>query len=260
MSFNKPIHRIAIVGTGVIGASWAAQYLARGFDVVATDPAPNAEANLRKYVDEAWGQLEAIGLSPGASRDRLTFTSDMKEALAQADLVQENAPERPEFKMKLFADMDAATPADSIIASSSSGITPSVMQSKCKHPERVLVGHPFNPPHIIPLVEVVGGTKTAPEAIQTGNGVLRVDRQEADSLAEGASGPCGEPPASGALSRDALPHRAGRAERRRHGCCRLLRTGTSLGRHGSEPAVASRRRRRRNQALHGSPRWIRWPA
>jgi carnitine 3-dehydrogenase len=166
MSLNKPIHRIAIVGTGVIGASWAAQYLARGFDVVATDPAPDAEANLRKYVNEAWGQLEAIGLSPGASRDRLSFSSDMKEALARADLVQENAPERPEFKIKLFADMDDATPADSLIASSSSGITPSVMQSKCKHPERVLVGHPFNPPHIIPLVEVVGGTKTAPEALQ----------------------------------------------------------------------------------------------
>src|SRR6266581_9283206 len=166
MSFNKPIHRIAIVGTGVIGASWAAQYLARGFDVVATDPAPNAEASLRKYVDEAWGQLEAIGLSPSATRDRLTFTPDMKAALAQADLVQENAPERPEFKIKLFADMDDATPVDSIIASSSSGITPSVMQSKCKHPERVVVGHPFNPPHIIPLVEVVGGTKTSPEAIQ----------------------------------------------------------------------------------------------
>jgi 3-hydroxyacyl-CoA dehydrogenase len=90
----------------------------------------------------------------------------MKAALAQADLVQENAPERPEFKMKLFADMDDATPLDSIIASSSSGITPSVMQSKCKRPERVLVGHPFNPPHIIPLVEVVGGAKTSPDAIQ----------------------------------------------------------------------------------------------
>jgi carnitine 3-dehydrogenase len=166
MSFDKPIHRIAIVGTGVIGASWAAQYLARGFHVVATDPAPNAEANLRKYVDEAWGQLDAIGLSPGATRDRLSFTSDMKEALANADLVQENAPERPEFKIKLFADMDDATPVDSLIASSSSGITPSVMQSKCKHAERVLVGHPFNPPHIIPLVEVVGGSKTAPEAIR----------------------------------------------------------------------------------------------
>ena len=166
MSFEKPIRRVAVVGTGVIGASWAAQYLARGLDVVATDPAPDAEANLRKYVDEAWEQLEEIGLSAGASRDRLTFTKDMGQALAQADFVQENGPERPDFKMKLFADMDEATPVDSILASSSSGITPSVMQSDCKHPERVIVGHPFNPPHIIPLVEVVGGTKTSPEAIQ----------------------------------------------------------------------------------------------
>ena len=166
MSFEKPIHRIAIVGTGVIGASWAAQYLARGFDVVATDPGPNAEANLLKYVDEAWEQLKVVGLSQGASRNRLSFTTDMKEALARADFVQENAPERPDFKMKLFADMEATLPVDSIIASSSSGITPSVMQTKCKHPERVLLGHPFNPPHIIPLVEVVGGAKTAPEAIK----------------------------------------------------------------------------------------------
>ena len=107
-----------------------------------------------------------LGLSSSASRDRLYFTTDMKEALAAADFVQENAPERPDFKIKLFADMDDATPPDSIIASSSSGITPRVMQSKCKRPERVLVGHPFNPPHIIPLVEVVGGTKTSPEAVQ----------------------------------------------------------------------------------------------
>jgi len=166
MSYNKPIRRIAIVGTGVIGASWAAEYLARGFDVIATDPAPNAEANLRKYIDEAWKDLTNIGLSKGASRDRLTFTTDMKKALSQADLVQENGPERPDFKMKLYAEMDEITPVYSLLASSSSGITPSVIQSKCKHPERVVIGHPFNPPHIIPLVEVVGGSKTAPDAIQ----------------------------------------------------------------------------------------------
>jgi 3-hydroxyacyl-CoA dehydrogenase len=166
MSFDKPIRCVAVVGTGVIGASWAAQYLAQGLDVIATDPAPNAEDNLRKYVDEAWEQLEQIGLSPGASRDRLSFTKDSKQALAKADLVQENGPERPDFKIKLFADMDEVTPVDSLIASSSSGITPSVMQSACNHPERVIVGHPFNPPHIIPLVEVVGGTKTSPDAIQ----------------------------------------------------------------------------------------------
>jgi carnitine 3-dehydrogenase len=166
MSYDKPIHRVAIVGTGVIGASWAAQYLARGFDVVATDPAPNAETNLRKYVADAWPALTTIGLSPGAAQERLRFTPNMKEALSQADFVQENGPERPDFKIKLFADMDDATPPDSLIASSSSGITMSVMQSKCAHPERCVVGHPFNPPHIIPLVEVVGGTKTAPEAIE----------------------------------------------------------------------------------------------
>jgi carnitine 3-dehydrogenase len=165
MSFDKPIRRIAIVGTGVIGASWAAQYLARGFDVVATDPAPNAEANLRKYVDDAWVVLNSIGLSPGASRDRLEFTPDMKKALTSADFVQENGPERVDFKIKLYADMDAVTPLDSLIASSSSTLTMSVVQSKCEHPERCVIGHPFNPPHVMPLVEVVGGAKTAPAAI-----------------------------------------------------------------------------------------------
>jgi carnitine 3-dehydrogenase len=163
---SKPIERVAIVGTGVIGASWAAYYLAHGFDVVATDPGPNAEANLRKYVDDAWESLIAVGLSSGASRDRLSFTSDMKEAVAKADFVQENAPERPDFKIKLFADLDDATPADSIIASSSSGITMDVIQSGCKRPERCVIGHPFNPPHIIPLVEVVGGAKTSEETIK----------------------------------------------------------------------------------------------
>ena len=165
MPLNTPIHRIAIVGTGVIGASWAAYYLARGFEVIATDPAPNAEANLRSYVADAWPALAKAGLSAGASRDRLTFTADMHGALAKADFVQENAPERPEFKIKLFAEMDAVTPTESIIASSSSGITMDVMQSQCKHPERCVIGHPFNPPHIIPLVEVVGGAKTSDAVI-----------------------------------------------------------------------------------------------
>ncbi len=166
MSLDKPIRRIAIVGTGVIGASWAALYLAKGFDVVATDPAPNAEADLRLYIDNAWHALSVLGLSPKASPEHLEFTRDMKQALSNADFVQENGPERAEFKIKLFADMDEATPVDSIIASSSSGLTMSVMQSACKHPERCVIGHPFNPPHLIPLVEIVGGEKTSPEAIQ----------------------------------------------------------------------------------------------
>ena len=166
MAKNKEIRNVAIVGTGVIGASWAALYLARGLNVTATDPAPNAEANLRKYIDAAWKDLTVVGLSPSASRDHLKFTTDLKQALRDADLVQENGPERKEFKIKLFADMDAATPPDSIIASSSSGLTMSVMQSACKHPERCVIGHPFNPPHVVPLVEVVAGEKTSPETVQ----------------------------------------------------------------------------------------------
>src|ERR1700683_980385 len=166
MSKNKQIRNIAIVGTGVIGASWAAVYLARGFNVTATDPGPNAEDNLRKFIDAAWKDLTIIGLSPNASRDHLRFTTDMKQALADADFVQENSPERQDFKIKLFADMDAATPENSIIASSSSGLTMSVMQSACKHPERCVTGHPFNPPHVIPLVEVVAGAKTSPQTVE----------------------------------------------------------------------------------------------
>src|SRR6266542_6857084 len=166
MANKKEIRNVAIVGTGVIGASWAALYLARGLNVIATDPAPNAELNLRRYVDNAWKDLTALGLSPNASRDHLQFTLDMKQALSEADFVQENGPERQEFKIKLFADMDAALPPDAIIASSSSGLTMSVMQSDCKHPERCVIGHPFNPPHVVPLVEVVAGAKTAPETVQ----------------------------------------------------------------------------------------------
>ena len=165
MTYEKYIKRIGIVGTGVIGASWAAQYLAKGFDVVATDPAPNAEAALRAYVDRAWSDLDTIGLSPGASRDRLTFTRNLDEALADADFVQENGPDRPELKQKLFAQIDSATPCDSIIASSSSGLTMSVIQAQCTNPERTVIGHPFNPPHVIPLVEVVAGARTSPDAI-----------------------------------------------------------------------------------------------
>src|ERR1700741_2987422 len=166
MAKSREVKNVAIVGTGLIGASWAALYLARGFNVVATDPAPNAEANLRKFIDAAWKDLLVIGLSPNASLDHLKFTTDMKKALADADLVQENGPERQDFKIKLFADMDAATPEDSIIASSSSGLTMSVMQSACKYPERCVIGHPFNPPHIVPLVEVVAGAETSAETVE----------------------------------------------------------------------------------------------
>jgi len=163
---NTQIRNIAIVGTGLIGASWAAQYLARGLDVIATDPAPNAEANLRKSVDEAWDLLTVVGLASGATRNRLTFTADMKEAVSTADFVQESVPERAVLKAKVFAQMDEVAPPHAILASSASGITMDIIQSNCKHPERCVIGHPFNPPHVIPLVEVVGGAKTSEAAIE----------------------------------------------------------------------------------------------
>jgi len=167
MFADQPIHRIAIVGTGVIGASWAALFLAHGLEVIATDPAPNAEENLREYIDNAWPALEQLGLSSGASKKRLSFTAKLSDALQQGvDLVQENGPERPDFKVKLFADMDALTPETTILASSSSGIPIGVSQSSCKHPERCVIGHPFNPPHLIPLVEVVGSEKTSSATIE----------------------------------------------------------------------------------------------
>src|ERR1700688_73903 len=167
MSNNKPIHRVAIIGTGVIGASWTALFLANGLEVVATDVAPNAEAALKRFVEAAWPALERLGLAPGASQSKLTFTADLLAAVKGADLVQENGPERIDFKKKLYGQLDELLPADVIIASSSSGLTMSEIQSGCpSHPERCVIGHPFNPPHLVPLVEIVGGAKTSEATIR----------------------------------------------------------------------------------------------
>jgi 3-hydroxyacyl-CoA dehydrogenase len=166
MKNDSEVRRVAIVGTGVIGASWAACFLAHGLEVVATDPAPGAEQALFKYVEAAWPALTTLGLSPGASIARLAFTPDLKQAVGEADLVQENGPEREAFKIKLFAEIDANTPPTALLCSSSSGLTMSRIQSDCVHPERTVIGHPFTPPHLIPLVEVVGGAKTSPGTIQ----------------------------------------------------------------------------------------------
>ena len=164
---TKAINRIAIVGTGVIGSSWAALFLAKGLDVVATDPAPGAEERLRAFVAKAWPALERLGLSTGASQSRLAFNADLAEALKGVDFVQENGPERLDFKHKLYGQLDALLPPDVIIASSSSGIPMSQIQvGATAHPERTVIGHPFNPPHLIPLVEIVGGKLTSEDTVQ----------------------------------------------------------------------------------------------
>src|SRR6202051_4219652 len=130
MTETKPIRRIAIIGTGVIGASWTSLYLAKGLQVVATDIAPNAEAALRKFVENAWPALKRLGLSPGASQSNLKFTADIAQALAGADLVQENGPERIDFKQKLYGQLDELLPPDVSIASSSSGLTSADTQKR----------------------------------------------------------------------------------------------------------------------------------
>lgn len=162
----EAVRRIALIGGGTIGASWAAWFLARGYDVTLYDPAPGAEAHSRGILEGAWPSMQRLGLAPGASLERLRFADEPEAAVADADFVQENAPERLELKLPLLERLDAALPGDRVIASSTSGFMPSELQAGAKrHPERVLVGHPFNPPHLVPLVEVVGGPGGSAEAV-----------------------------------------------------------------------------------------------
>src|SRR3979490_1110181 len=164
---TTPIKRVGIIGTGVIGASWAALFLAKGLEVVATDVAPDAEVSLRHFVQAAWPALRRLGLAPGGSQSNLKFTADLPTAVKNADFVQENGPERIDFKKKLYRQLDELLPPDVIIASSSTGLTMSEIQSGCpSHPDRCVIGHPFNPPHLVPLVEIVGGAKTSEATIQ----------------------------------------------------------------------------------------------
>lgn len=160
------VRKVGIVGTGVIGASWAAYYLARGFDVHASDPGEGAEQGLRAQVAGFWPALQRMGLAPDAAQHRLHFDKDLAQALKGVDFVQENGPERVDIKRDLLARITAAIGPDVIVATSSSGILISEVQDAANHPERIVLGHPFNPPHLIPLVEVVGGRLTSAQAIE----------------------------------------------------------------------------------------------
>ena len=162
---SRPTKTLAIVGAGVIGAGWAARALARGLDVVAWDVAPGWQAKLRASVDNAWPALQRLGLDPGASTDRLRCADTLANACQAADFVQESAPERLSAKRAVLAEIDTAADADVLIASSTSGLLPTQLQTDCRHPHRVVVGHPFNPVYVLPLVEVLGGEQTAPESV-----------------------------------------------------------------------------------------------
>ncbi|KIQ00034.1 MULTISPECIES: L-carnitine dehydrogenase [Pseudomonas] len=173
MSFITDIKIFAALGTGVIGAGWVARALAHGLDVHAWDPAPGAEAALRTRIANAWPALQKQGLTPGATLDRLRFFDDLDACVADADFIQESAPERLELKLDLHARISAAARPDVIIGSSTSGLLPSEFYAGAHHPERCVVGHPFNPVYLLPLVEVVGGQRTAPEAVQAASAIYR---------------------------------------------------------------------------------------
>lgn len=168
MSQAQPeaISRVGVVGTGTIGAGWAALFLAHGLEVTAWDPAPGAEDGLRAAVRDAWPSLERLGLEPGADPARLSFAPSLEAAVACAQFVQESAPEREELKVALFAGIDAAAPADAVISTSTSSIPVSRLQIRCRRPGRCVLGHPFNPPHLVPLVEVAGGEATDAAAVE----------------------------------------------------------------------------------------------
>jgi len=156
---------VGLVGAGVIGGGWALHYLRMGFDVDVYDPGPKASHGVATMLAEIWPLLERIGLRPGASPDRIAFHTDLDAAVANADMVQENTPEDGPAKRRVIAEIDGAARPDVIIASSTSGFAMTMLQADCKHPERCVVGHPFNPPYLIPLVEVVGGEQTDQAAV-----------------------------------------------------------------------------------------------
>ena len=165
MTAIADVTRVTVLGAGTIGASWCALFLAKGVDVTAYDVGPDSERALFAFVKAAWPTLNELGLASDASISRLRYVSSLAEACEGTHFVQECAPERVDLKTALLEKVDSLVAPDVLIASSSSALTVSAMQTLCRHPERVVLGHPFNPPHIMPLVEVAGGAQTSPKAL-----------------------------------------------------------------------------------------------
>lgn len=161
----ETVTRVTTIGAGPIGGGWAAHFLARGYDVTAHIHDMGERAALMAVIDTAWRSLTQMGLAPGASRDRLTVTSDLTQAVQGAQFIQESAPERIEIKQALYRTLGDIVPAEVVIASSTSGLTMTDIQARCATPERCVIGHPFNPPYLLPLVEIVGGKRSAPGAV-----------------------------------------------------------------------------------------------
>ena len=159
------VTRVTSIGAGPIGAGWAAHFLARGYDVCAYIHDPKERESFDSILDTAWISLSALGLEKGASRDRLSVTSDLNMAVQDTDFIQESAPERIEIKQALYKTLGEIVPSHVVIGSSTSGLTMTDIQQNCATPERCVIGHPFNPPYLLPLVEIVGGKQTSPDAV-----------------------------------------------------------------------------------------------
>ncbi len=159
------VTRVTSIGAGPIGAGWAAHFLARGYDVCAYIHDPKERESFDAILDTAWISLSALGLEKGASRDRLSVTSDLDVAVQDADFVQESSPEHIEVKQALYKTLGEIVPSHVVIGSSTSGLTMTDIQQNCATPERCVIGHPFNPPYLLPLVEIVGGKQTSPDAV-----------------------------------------------------------------------------------------------
>ncbi len=162
----KSVCRVASLGAGPIGGGWTAHFLARGYDVTAYVHSIAEKDALMAVIDTAWISLTALGLAPGASRDRLRVTAHLADADRDAQFIQESAPERLEIKQALYEALGRLAPKDCVIGSSTSGLMMSDIQARCTTPERTVIAHPFNPPYLLPLVEIVGGRKTDQVAVE----------------------------------------------------------------------------------------------
>src|SRR5581483_2064255 len=162
----RQVKTLGLLGTGVIGGGWAARALHFGFDVVAADVKPEMEEWIRGAVRNAEGALSRLTFAPLPRKGTLSFTTELSAMARQADFIQENIPEQLELKQRVLAEVSRHAAPDVVIASSTSGLMPSDLQRDMRAPERLLVGHPFNPVYLLPLVEVVGGSKTSGEALE----------------------------------------------------------------------------------------------
>jgi carnitine 3-dehydrogenase len=158
--------QIAIIGTGVIGTGWCARLIANGHKVKAWDPAKNFGDRLQSEMKRLWPILKKSGMTEDASILNLSICSTLAEACVEADLIQESVPEDIEIKKTIHHEIDSVSKENALIVSSSSGLLPSEIQSDLSHPERFVIGHPFNPVYILPLVEIVGGSKTSTKTIK----------------------------------------------------------------------------------------------